>query len=165
MSDTNQEKSSRHADFALERRFARQCALQFLYQADQQSDWGNLARNLAVLRKQVVELPECPEGAGLDRAWKFAEELSRGVCSTRDELDATIAECATNWRVERMSVIDRNIIRLTAYQLLHCPDVPPAAAINEAVELAKSYGHKDSSRFVNGVVDRLWRQCQRSNDA
>jgi N utilization substance protein B len=64
-----------------------------------------------------------------------------------------------------MSVIDRNIIRLTAYQLIHCDDVPPAAAINEAVELAKEYGHKDSSRFVNGVVDRLWRQYRQSDES
>lgn len=158
MSEPVSDQNPATEEFLRERRFARQCALLFLYQADQQGEWGNLARNLAILKRQVVELPECPEGPSLDRAWTFAEKLSRGVCEKRTELDERISECATNWTVDRMSVIDRNIIRLTAYQLLHCPQVPPAAAINEAIELAKEYGHKDSSRFVNGVVDRLWRQ-------
>ncbi|MBT7299890.1 MAG: transcription antitermination factor NusB [Victivallales bacterium] len=162
MSDTTNETTGPNEKFLRERRFARQGALLFLYQADQQSDWGNFARNLAALRIQISELPDCPEGKAFDRAWAFTEKLSRGVCDSRDELDERITECATNWRVERMSVIDRNIIRLTAYQLLHCPEVPPAAAINEAIELAKGYGHKDSSRFVNGVLDRLLRQHRES---
>jgi N utilization substance protein B len=165
MSEAKNEHSGGKKDFVRERRFARRWALLFLYQADQQGEWGNLARNLAILKRQILELPECPEGKAFDRAWAFAETLSRGVCDTREELDQAITECATNWRVERMSVIDRNIIRLTGYQLIHCPDVPPAAAINEAVELAKEYGHKDSSRFVNGVVDRLWRQYRESDEA
>ena len=158
MTDQKHEISDTSEQFLRERRFARKGALLFLYQADQQGDWGNFARNLAAIRIQVAELPDCPADKAFDRAWSFAERLSRGVCERRAELDEAIAECATNWRIDRMSVIDRNIIRLTAYQLLHCTDIPPAAAINEAVELAKEYGHKDSSRFVNGVLDRLLRR-------
>jgi len=164
MSESVSEQNHTGEEFLRERRFGRQCALLFLYQADQQEDWGNLARNLALLRRQVVELPDCPEGPAFARAWSFAENLSRGVCGILAELDEKITSCATNWTVDRMSVIDRNIIRLSAYQLLHCPNIPPAVAINEAVELAKDYGHKDSSRFVNGVLDRLWRQNSASPD-
>lgn len=158
MSEPDVEQNHGGEEFLRERRFGRQCALLFLYQADQQDDWGNLARNLALLKRQAVELPDCPEGPAFGRAWGFAEKLARGVCGMLAELDEKISACATNWTVERMSVIDRNIIRLTAFQLLELPSIPPAVAINEAVELAKEYGHKDSSRFVNGVLDRLWRQ-------
>jgi N utilization substance protein B len=165
MSEPVPEQNNTGEEFLRERRFGRQCALLFLYQADQQEDWGNLARNLALLKRQVVELPDCPEGLAFTRAWSFAEKLGRGVCGMLAELDESISACAINWTVDRMSVIDRNIIRLSAYQLLHCPNIPPAVVINEAVELAKEYGHKDSGRFVNGVLDRLWRRNTASEEA
>ena len=66
-----------------------------------------------------------------------------------------ISEVAENWRLDRMAAIDRNILRLGAYEMLFCPEVPPKVAINEALELAKRYSTAQSSRFVNGILDRL----------
>lgn len=146
--------------FRRERQFGRRCALQFLYQADVQDDWGNLARNLGLLKDQVCDLEDALEGPSFEHAWEFAERLIRGVVSERQNLDERIAASATNWTLARMSIIDRNILRLAGYELYYCHDVPDLTALDEGVELAKLFGHADSSRFVNGVLDRLLRDRQ-----
>jgi transcription antitermination protein NusB len=89
------------------------------------------------------------------RLREFAEELIAGVRAHQPRIDDLIAGAAENWRLDRMAAIDRNIIRLGAYEMLFCPDVPMKVAINEALELAKRYSTAQSSRFVNGILDRL----------
>ena len=86
---------------------------------------------------------------------EFAEDLVAGVEAHRPRIDALITEVAENWRLDRMAAIDRNILRLGAYEMLFSPDVPTKVAINEALELAKRYSTAQSSRFVNGILDRL----------
>jgi N utilization substance protein B len=81
--------------------------------------------------------------------------LYDGVISHLAELDAQLAAVAENWRVPRMPVVDRNVLRLGAYELAHVPETPPAVTLNEAIELARRYGSADSPSFVNGVLDRL----------
>jgi N utilization substance protein B len=73
------------------------------------------------------------------------------------ELDAVIEQHSHNWRVDRMSRIDRNVLRLGAYELLHRPDVPKKVSLNEAVELGKKYGNEESSAFINGLLDKIAR--------
>ena len=86
---------------------------------------------------------------------KYAEVLANGVSRNISEIDEKISEYATNWQLKRMAVIDRNILRIGTYELLFAPDIPPKATINEAVELAKKYGDLESSKFVNGILDKL----------
>jgi N utilization substance protein B len=81
--------------------------------------------------------------------------LYDGVVTHLAELDAQLASVAENWRVPRMPVVDRNVLRLGAYELGHVPETPPAVTLNEAIELARRYGSADSPSFVNGVLDRL----------
>ena len=140
-----------------ERQFARCSALQYLYQADVQDDWGNLGRNLALLKPQLRELEETLDQPSFERAWDFTERLVRGVVAERARLDERISSSATNWTLARMSVVDRNILRLATYELYCGDEVPELTALDEGVELAKVFGHVDSSRFVNGVLDRLLR--------
>ena len=85
----------------------------------------------------------------------FARTLVAGVRAHQPRIDALISEVAENWRIDRMAAIDRNILRLGAYEMLYCDDVPRKVAINEALELAKRYSTAQSSRFVNGILDRL----------
>ena len=85
----------------------------------------------------------------------FADELVQGCASTRDEIDAKIRSVSRHWRLERMSRVDRNIIRLAAYELMHMTDIPRRVTLNEAVELAKRFGNEESPAFVNGVLDRI----------
>jgi transcription antitermination protein NusB len=91
----------------------------------------------------------------LDPAHEFAGVLVRGVIEHRPELDRLIASYAEDWTIERMPVIDRNLLRLGTFELLHLDDVPAAVTINEAVELAKTYSTEDSGRFVNGILGRI----------
>jgi len=82
----------------------------------------------------------------------------RGSKQQQDKIDQLLAQYAEHWDLERMAVVDRNILRMAVYELLWQPDVPPKAAINEALEIAKKFGTTESSRFINGVLDRILRE-------
>ena len=125
------------------RHTARKQALDVLYEADL------LDKPIAVVLAAHQARPVAPDA--------FAAELVAGVAEHREALDQAIAEHAHGWTIKRMPVIDRNLLRLGAYELLHRPDVPPAVAMDEAVELAKSLSTDDSPRFVNGVLAAIAR--------
>ena len=85
----------------------------------------------------------------------FAEILVAGVDKNLENIDAVISKYASNWDIGRMATIDRNVLRIASFELLYTLDVPPKVAINEAIDLAKKYGDKDSGKFVNGVLDKI----------
>ncbi|MGH2728599.1 MAG: transcription antitermination factor NusB [Actinomycetota bacterium] len=91
-------------------------------------------------------------------AREFTRELVQGVVEHRAELDELIRRYADRWVLERMPIVDRNLLRMGMFELLHRPDIPPAASINEAVELAKLLSTEDSGRFVNGLLGRVARE-------
>ncbi len=131
------------------RRRGRESALQVLYQLDRATqDTWDAPRALADYFANF----EHPE-----KVRDYVEHLVQGVADHRAELDGRIESTSTKWRLARMSVVDRNLLRLGAYELLHCPDVPPGVAINEAVEIARRFGSETSPGFVNGILDELAR--------
>lgn len=150
-------EAARVERYRRERQSARRFALQYLYQADVQDDWGNVGRGLVLLKAQLRELDDPLDPPSFERAWDFTERLVRGIVTERAQIDERIAASATNWTLARMSVVDRNILRLATYELYCGDEVPELTALDEGVELAKVFGHADSSRFVNGVLDRLLR--------
>lgn len=85
----------------------------------------------------------------------FTERILTGIESNLEPIDLLISKYATNWQIKRMAAIDRNILRIGTFELLYADDIPPKVAINEAVELAKRYGDMESSKFVNGVLDKI----------
>ena len=85
----------------------------------------------------------------------FANSLVLGTANKQKEIDKIISECATNWQLDRMAVIDRNILRFAAYELLFADEIPPKVTINEAIDIAKRYGDSESGKFVNGVLDKI----------
>ena len=91
----------------------------------------------------------------------FATKLATGVAETVADIDPMIAEAAQNWRLERMNVLDRLILRLAVYEFLHEPDTPAKVIINEALELARTFSTDDSVRFINGVLDAVRRTLSR----
>ena len=93
--------------------------------------------------------PGDPEGRD------YADKLVRGVEQNLSSVDETIRKASVNWRIERMARVDRNVLRLGAWELVHSTDVPRAVILDEAVELAKRFGSEDSGAFVNGVLDRI----------
>jgi N utilization substance protein B len=85
---------------------------------------------------------------------ELVEDLVRGVSAHRADIDETLTGLSRNWRLERMAVVDRNIIRIALFELKHCDTVPVSVVINEAVELAKRFGTSEGAAFVNGLLDR-----------
>jgi N utilization substance protein B len=123
---------------------AREVALQLLYQHDLNPRVGRKAVERFVrerLRDPTLE--------------PFTLTLYDGVTGHGGEIDKKLSDVAENWRLGRMAVVDRNVLRLGAFELLHTPETPPGVAINEAIELARRYGSLESPAFVNGVLDRL----------
>ena len=88
----------------------------------------------------------------------FSRVLVQGVCERREDLDRLISRASENWRLERMSLVDRNVLRLGLYELLHIQDIPAKVSIDEAVELGKRFGNEDSGAFINGVLDAIYRR-------
>ena len=143
------------------RRRSREIALQILHQMDvggepQLDADGMIARyfgHLAAEGAPVADEERSGEPAArVDR--ELVNELVRGVSQHRAEIDAQLANLSRNWRLERMGIVERNVIRIALYELGHAPSVPTAVVINEAVELAKRYGTAEGVAFVNGLLDR-----------
>ncbi|MBM4344607.1 MAG: transcription antitermination factor NusB [Deltaproteobacteria bacterium] len=132
------------------RRRARESALQILYGLD----WAADDIAFAIDDYWSKFAGEKPDNYEVLR--RHCSELVQGVVAHRNELDSRIQAIAQHWKLDRMSAVDRNLLRLAAFELLHLGDeVPKNVAINEAVEIAKKYGNEDSSAFVNGILDRL----------
>jgi len=125
---------------------ARQIALQALYQLD--------IRHEAVSPEIVEFLRESTKDPDV---YFFARRLTEGAWGWREEADKVIGQAAEHWRIERMATLDRNILRLAAYEIAECPDIPPRVAIDQAIELAKRFSAAESGAFVNGVLDRVLR--------
>lgn len=128
------------------RRKARQQALQLLFSMDLLGDYSDQvkARFLAV-REQA-------EPVGEDALF---DDLVAGVALHREELDRTIELFSSNWRIPRMGCVDRNLLRIAVFEILYMPEIPEKVSINEAIELAKKFGTRDSGSFVNGILDSI----------
>jgi transcription antitermination protein NusB len=90
----------------------------------------------------------------------FTEQLVQGVVDNRPDIDARIERYAEHWKIRRMGVVDRNVLRLAIYELVHGEDIPPAVVLNEAIDLAKYFSNSDSGKFVNGILDRACRDLK-----
>ena len=107
--------------------------------------------------KAGVKLDEFwKEFTATDEAKAFAEQLVKGVLEHQKDLDAVIGKYATNWKVSRMQIVDRNILRIGVYELFWLNDVPAKVTMDEAIELAKSFGDDEAAKFVNGVLDKVF---------
>ncbi len=126
------------------RTHARELALQFLYQLDiTKTPADEELKNFWQERREPEEIE------------RFTNELIEGVVEHLGEIDELLKKHAQNWELKRMAVIDRNIMRLSCFELLFREDIPPKVSLNEAVELAKKYGDIESSKFVNGILDKI----------
>lgn len=137
------------------RRLGRQMAVQMLFQ----SDLGGASVEEILGHFDPTEFL-ASETSGADRDWRqltqafeYAAGLLRGSLGHREEIDAVIKAQAEHWRLERMPVVDRNILRLAVYELLYESDVPHLVVVDEAIELAKRFGSENSGRFINGLLD------------
>lgn len=151
------------------RREARERAVQFLFQYDLNKPenlddalkqfWDS--QRAAVIQEEKAkarwgEAQELPPPTADEAAMRlFADPLIRGALEHLAEIDGKIQHYAKNWDLTRMAVVDRNILRLAIYEMLHRPDIPPVVSINEAVDIAKRFSTDESGRFVNGILDKV----------
>lgn len=126
---------------------AREFAVQFLYQCESEKLFHYSDSHLVAFAEHFQIPPSLVPSV---------RELARGVLDQVGELDLKIQEVSSNWKVARMPAVDRNVLRLAAFELI-AKAAPPKVVINEAIELAKKYGTSDSGKFVNGILDRLHR--------
>ena len=124
---------------------ARDWALKILYQSD------ITKRTIEQSADYFWNSEESPD----PEIQEFSKRLVLGVQNNLAVIDSVISKYATNWQIKRMAVIDKNILRLGVYELKYASDIPPKVTINEAVELAKTYGDYESSKFVNGILDKI----------
>ena len=134
------------------RRRARELALQFLYQYD--ALYGSSADSPG-LEEQLSFFLERNGVRIQDETREFCTALIMGTCKNLPHIDELIGKFSEHWRLTRMSNIDRNIIRLSVYELMYLSNIPPAVTINEAVELGKRYGTEESGSFINGILDKI----------
>lgn len=126
------------------RRKGRELALQVLYQLDMSGEGTE-----RVLESFAESFEHTP------KARTFGEALARGVLAHREQIDARIAEASEHWRMERLSRVDANVIRIAVYEMTTPPGLPIQIAINEAVEVVRKFGTTESASFVNGVLDEV----------
>ena len=130
------------------RRKSREYALQMLYQYDVRHQSAGLADGF-------WEDKEAPENIV-----EFANNLVDGVIKNLDKIDEKIRLSASNWSIDRMAVVDRNILRIAVFELFYMQDIPVKVTINEAIEIAKRFGEGESGSFVNGILDRIVKDHQ-----
>lgn len=126
---------------------ARKRALDMLFQAEVRAE--PLAEIVAAEANRAVAEPDRMA------SWLYAREIVDGVADHLDEIDELIASYSQGWSIDRMPNVDRSVLRIASWEILHNPDMPVAVAIDEAVELAKEYSTEDSGRFVNGVLSKI----------
>ncbi|HOG17511.1 MAG: hypothetical protein A4E73_03925 [Syntrophaceae bacterium PtaU1.Bin231] len=134
------------------RRKAREIALQVLYQLDVS---GTGPQEAVDLYWKNFDSP--------DETKQFAAHLVEGTWDHRQEIDRLIGEFSENWTISRMSRVDRSILRMAVFELLHCPDIPPKVTLNEAIDLGKDYGSENSGAFINGILDALYMKLYGKN--
>lgn len=135
------------------RRKAREIALQVLYQIDTTGMDPLEALDLFWLNF------DAPVSAR-----EFAVTLVTGTMEHVAEIDALIRECSDHWSLDRMARVDKNILRMAIYELLHLHEIPPRATLNEAIDIGKIYGSENSGAFVNGILDAFYSRMQLKNE-
>ena len=132
------------------RRYSRELVIQFLYLTEM--NVGEIANQL----KSFWENNSCKE----EDVQSFTEDILKDIFDHKEEIDVQLEKYSDNWTLSRMAVIDRNLLRMAASELMYSKTVPPKVAIDEAVEIAKKYGTADSPNFINGVLDRILKELR-----
>lgn len=132
------------------RRFSRELVIQFLYLTEMNE--GEIANQL----EAFWENNPCKE----EGVQSFTEDILNNIFDHKKEIDARLEKYSDNWTLSRMTVIDRNLLRMAASELLYSKSVPPKVAIDEAVEIAKKFGTADSPNFINGILDRILKELK-----
>ncbi len=142
------------------RHFCRIIAMQILYQSDFKSAFSlcyqKIKNNAETIKKKMEAKIEEQASGNSDHA--FIKSLINGIIDNLKKIDETIAEYAPEWPIEKITIVDRNILRLGVYELKFNDNIPAKVAINEAIELAKTFGGEKSGKFINGVLGSIYKK-------
>jgi N utilization substance protein B len=136
------------------RKKSRELALQVLYQIEMSE--GDAEENFNLFWQHFTPSDDLKE---------FSQKIVNGVCQHKEEIDTLIEKHSEHWRLKRMTIVDRNILRSAIFELMFCPDVPTKVVLNEAIELGKRFSSEKSGSFINGILDRVSHQIVRSQPA
>ena len=136
----------------VKRRKSREFALQVLYELDLTKQHPS---------KVLVQFEQ--HFSPKEEQDEFQEILVLGVLKHSQEIDRLIERYSDNWRLDRMSIIDRNILRMATFELLYCEEIPPKVTLNEAIDLGKQYGSGDSGSFINGILNRIQQETVKTH--
>jgi transcription antitermination factor NusB len=136
------------------RRRARELAIQVLFHLEYNP--GDPEESFATICKSFLPPKEVRS---------FSKDLVLGVWKNKEDLDRLIGRASKNWRIERMSRVDRNILRIAVFEVVYMGEIPPKVSIDEAVELGKKYGSEESGAFINGVLDHIYNQLGAKEEA
>jgi len=134
------------------KRMGRELAMQYLFQCDVNGEVAKVD-TLSLFWEQAETSGSFPENRHFRKAKVYAEKLITGVANNLPQIDGTIAEFSEKWELERMAVVDRNILRVAIFELTGCPDIPPLVSIDEAIEISKEFGAEKSGMFINGILN------------
>ncbi|RKN84695.1 transcription antitermination factor NusB [Paenibacillus ginsengarvi] len=145
----------------MKRRLAREIALQSLYQIDMNEVAPETAIETVLEEARSDNEADLEVGSGQLAGSLYLTDLVTGTIRYKDRIDETLSVYLTGWKVDRLSRVDRQILRLAAYEMLFGTEVPPKVVVNEAIELAKRFGSDESGKFVNGVLGKLIKELDR----
>ena len=143
------------------RRLGRECALKILFalrhdtSINQNELLGRFWENFRFADDALGEPLDTLDKPIPESAQRFTEQLIKGILEYRSVIDQRISDAAKNWSLERMTAVDISILRMACFELCYMPDIPARVTMNEAIEIAKRYGTKDSPSFVNGLLDKI----------
>jgi len=163
--NTPQETSNINS-FRMERHCSRILALQFLFQLDCNQTWDYDTEQLQDFFDQLNSLEDLlyPQKV-IAKAWRYAKKLIAGVIEKHESIDEMIQNCANNWQMDRMGGVDRCLMRISIYEMLNMKRITPGISINEAVDIAKEFGIKNSPRFINGVLDQIYKNYKNKTES
>ncbi|MCX8031225.1 MAG: transcription antitermination factor NusB [Thermodesulfovibrionales bacterium] len=141
----------------MKRRKAREYALQFLYAMDIKDKLNN--KNLSYLKDELRFFWDEFKEKDKDII-EFSEGIILGTIENLKEIDKYIISVAQNWKLNRMSAVDRNILRFSTYEIIYRKDIPAAVTMNEAIEIAKQFSASESAAFINGILDKIAKEYQ-----
>lgn len=143
------------------RRKAREASLQLLYEVDLGArDCREVVRGFQNAPDRIFNQWAEPVSNPAE-VIEFTVQITLGVSDNVHEIDKLIEMHSTHWRITRMALVDRNILRMAVFELLYCPDIPASVTINEAIEIAKKFGTEESGSFVNGVLDHIAKELKK----
>lgn len=145
----------------MKRRLAREIALQSLYQIDMNEVTPEAAIETVLDEARSDNEADLQTGGGELVGSSYLTDLVEGTIRRKEQIDETLSGYLTGWKVDRLSKVDRQILRLAAYEMLFGTEVPPKVVVNEAIELAKRFGSDESGKFVNGVLGKLIKELDR----